>query len=313
MPRPPPRPPPGPTAAWRCLPPGATVAVVAPAGPVAAERLAQVPALLQAQGWVARVAPGCHQQQGFLAGSDHRRLADLQAALDDPTVAAVWCLRGGHGSGRLLPALNLAGLAAAPKPLIGYSDITALHLLLDREGLPALHAPMPASDLLLPGRGADAMALFTLLREGLHAGHTWCHPPAPGPLHRGGVASGRLLGGNLSLLAASAGTPWQPDTRGRLLFIEEVGEAPYRVDRMLLQLQLAGMLAGVAGVLLGSFTEAEDCSAVLQDHLLALGVPLLAGWPAGHGTPNRPLPLGFMATLDADAGTLRFDQDVLRG
>ena len=287
------------------------MAVVAPAGPVDAARLARVPALILAQGWVPRVAPGCALQQGYLAGGDTQRLADLQAALDDPGVAAVWCLRGGYGSGRLLPALNLAGLHAAPKPLIGCSDITALHLLLDRAGLPGLHGPMPGSDLLLPGREADAQALFSLLRQGLRAGHTWSSPPQAGPLHRGGVASGRLLGGNLSLLAALAGTPWQPDTRGRLLFLEDVGEPPYRVDRMLLQLQLAGMLAGVAGVLLGSFTEADDCSAALQDHLLALGVPLLAGWPAGHGRPNRPLPLGFMATLDADAGTLRFDEDVL--
>ena len=225
------------------------MAVVAPAGPVDAAQLAQVPALIRAQGWVPRIAPGCGLQQGYLAGVDSHHQADLQAALDDPGVAAVWCLRGGYGSGRLLPALNLAGLQAAPKPLIGYSDITALHLLLDRAGLPALHAPMPASDLLLPGREADALARFNLLRLGLRAGQAWSYPPRPGTPHQGGVARGRRLGGNLSLLAALAGTTWQPDTRGRLLFIEEVAEPACRVDRVLLQLQLAGMLAGAAGTL----------------------------------------------------------------
>lgn len=301
------------TAPWRCLAAGATVAVVAPAGPADAELVTRIPALIAAQGWQARIYPGCHAREGFLAGGDARRLADLQSAIDDDAVAAVWCLRGGYGSARLLPALNLAGLCAAPKPLIGYNDITALHLLLDHAGLAALHAPMPASDLLLPGREADADALFTLLHRGLDAGTVWTAPQQPGALHHPGVAQGRLLGGNLSTLAALAGTPWQPDTRGRLMFIEEVGEAPYRIDRLLLQLQLAGMLAGVAGMLLGSFSEADDASAVLQDQLLALGVPLLAGWPAGHGTPNRPLPLGVLATLDADAGTLRFDEPVMRG
>lgn len=158
------------------LPAGALIAVVAPAGPADAARVGQVPALVEAQGWRARVYPGCHARNGHLAGPDALRLADLQHAVADPEVAAVWCLRGGYGSGRLLAQIDPALLRAHPKPLIGYSDITALQLLWDRAGLLTLHAPMPASDLLAPAppdRQADADALFGLLRGGLRAGTVW--------------------------------------------------------------------------------------------------------------------------------------------
>ncbi|MEK8049138.1 LD-carboxypeptidase [Ideonella sp. DXS22W] len=300
---------------WRTLAPGATVAVVAPAGPALPERVAAVPALLQAQGWQARLYPGCHTRQGFLAGPDALRVADLMDAFADPQVDAVWCLRGGYGSGRLLPAIDVDRLARHPKLLIGYSDITALHLLLDRLGWPALHAPMPASDLLLPGREADAQALFTLLRDGLRAGDRLAPPLLPDAWCLPGVASGRLLGGNLSLLAALCGTRWQPQAQGALLFIEEVGEPAYRIDRCLLQLRLAGVLDAAAGFVLGSFTEGEAAAeneAVLRDHLGSLGKPVLAGWPSGHGTPHQPLPLGVQARLDAGAGHLTLLQDMLR-
>lgn len=299
---------------FACLAPGATLAIVAPAGPAAAERVAEVPALLAAQGWRSRIYPGCHARQGYLAGPDALRLADLMAAFADPQIDAVWCLRGGYGSGRLLDAIDAEVLARHPKLLIGYSDITALHLLADRLGWPALHAPMPASDLLLPGREADAQALFALLRAGLRAGAVLAPPLLPEAWRVPGAASGRLIGGNLSLLAGLCGTPWQPQTAGALLFIEDVGEPAYRIDRCLLQLRLAGVLQAAAGFVLGSFTEGDGsdaAQAVLRDHLAGLGKPLLAGWPSGHGTPNRPLPLGVGMRLDAEAGTLTLLQDYL--
>jgi muramoyltetrapeptide carboxypeptidase len=296
---------------YRCLRPGDTVGIVAPAGPADPELVARVPALLAAHGLRARVFPGCHLRQGYLAGPDAARLADLHAAWADPELAALWCLRGGYGSARLLPHLDTALLQQSRKLLIGYSDITALHALLDRLDCPALHAPMPASDLLRPGREADEVALFALLTGGLRAGTTWAAAPADGSLRLPGAACGRLVGGNLSLLAALAGTPWQLRTDGAILFLEDVGEQVYRVDRLLLQLDQCGALRGVRGVLLGSFTEDEDPRAVLDAALRPLGVPVLGGWPCGHGTPHRPLPLGVEVTLDADAGTLRFDEDFM--
>jgi muramoyltetrapeptide carboxypeptidase len=304
----------------RPLQPGSLIGVIAPAGPARPEALAQVEPLYARFGHRVRLYPGCFQNTGYLAGSDATRLADLHQALADDDVAALHCLRGGYGAMRLLDGIDDTLVRARPKLLIGYSDITALHALWAGSGLPSLHAPMPASDLVKPGREDDAQALFALLRDGLAAGAVLA--PALDPaaraagLHAGGRAQGRLIGGNLSLVAALLGTHWAWDARGAILFLEDVSEELYRVDRLLTQLRLAGVLDTVAGLVLGSFTEAESPDALLREMLVPLcqrrGVPLLAGWPTGHGTPNRPLPLGVHATLDADAGTLTLAEDFLR-
>ncbi len=287
---------------------GAVVAVLAPAGPVeATARPTLVPALeaLYARhGLQARVMPSCHGEGDYLAGPDSLRLADLHAAPADPDVAAIHALRGGYGCMRLLDAVDTALLRAHPKLLIGYSDLTALHALWAQEGVASLHAPMPASDLLLPCREADADALFTLLRTGWPAGTVLAPPLEPGLPRRAGIAEGRLVGGNLSLVAALMGTPWACDPHRAIVFLEEVNEEPYRVDRLLTQLRLGGVLGAAAGFVLGSFTGRAYPDALLREQLLPLGKPVLAGWPAGHGTPHLPLPLGLRVRLDASAGTL---------
>lgn len=298
-------------APYRCLAAGATIALIAPAGPATEEAASQVPDLIRSLGWQPRLYPSCAARGGYLAGPDAQRLDDLHAAFADDDCAAVWCLRGGYGSARLLPSIDTALLRAHPKPLIGYSDITALHALLLAQRLLGIHAPMPASDLVKPGRDEDTQAIAAWLRHGLRAGTVLAPRRAAGPLHIGGTAAGRLIGGNLALLASLAGTPWAPDYRGAVLFIEEIGEEPYRFDRLLLQLKLSGALGAVAGFVLGSFTEAEDPAPLLRDYLQALGKPVLSGWPSGHGTPNRPLPMGAQVMLDADAGTLTIEQDVI--
>jgi muramoyltetrapeptide carboxypeptidase len=242
-------------------------------------------------------------------------LADLHAALADDEVLALHCLRGGYGSMRLLDGINLDLLRRKPKLLIGYSDITALHALWAREGLPSLHAPMPASDLIKPGREADADALFQMLKQGLQAGDVMAPPlninARNDGLHAPGQATGVLIGGNLSLVAATLGTPWAwtvDAAQGAILFLEDINEEVYRIDRLLTQLRLSGLLDAVAGVLLGSFTEATSPTPLLQQMLATpcqrAGKPLLAGWPTGHGTPNLPLPMGLPVRLDATAGTL---------
>lgn len=302
---------------YPALRPGSLIGVIAPAGPVAPERLAAVPALYAQFGYRCRIYPGCHQRSGYLAGPDAQRLADLHAALADPEVTALHAVRGGYGCMRIVDGVDTTLLRARPKLLIGYSDLTALHALWAREGLPTLHAPMAASDMLLPGREPDSDALFTLLQQGLQAGAVLAPALEASPLHVGGRAAGRLVGGNLSLVAALLGTPWAWDVQGALLFLEDVSEDLYRVDRLLTQLRLAGVLDAVAGIVLGSFTEAETPTPLLQSLLQLLcedqRKPLLAGWPAGHGTPNRPLPLGLHAVLDADAGTLTLGESLLQG
>ena len=288
--------------------------MIAPAGPCAPERVALVAPLFERFGLRTRLYPGCHArhpQHDFLAGDDATRLADLHAAFAETDVAAVFALRGGWGSARLLDRIDTALLRAHPKPLIGFSDITALHALLAREGLVGLHAPMPGSNLVLDGAEADTQALFELLMQPLPAGHCFAPALAADAWRRPGQASGQLIGGNLSIVAALLGTPWAWPREGTILFLEDVSEALYRVDRLLTQLRLAGVLAGARGFVLGSFTEDADPSAVLHEHLASLGKPVITGWPAGHATPNRTLPLGAQVTLDATAGTLTLDEDVL--
>jgi muramoyltetrapeptide carboxypeptidase len=296
---------------WLPLRDGALVGVIAPAGPVDPAVLPAVEALYARHGWRARLYPSCrarHPALPYLAGTDAERLADLHAALADDEVAAIHCVRGGYGAMRLLPAIDTALVRRSPKLLIGYSDITALHALWAAEGLASLHAPMPASDLIRPGRADDEAAWAALLKAGLPAGQVLAPELEPGePVHPG-VAEGVLIGGNLSLVAALCGTPWAWNPHGAILFLEDVSESLYRVDRYLQQLLLAGVLQAAAGIVLGSFTESEAPEALLHERLLPLcraaGKPLLGGWPAGHGTPNRPLPLGLRVRLDAGAGTL---------
>lgn len=291
----------------RCLRPGDRVGVIAPAGPATPERLAQVEPLFARFGLRAKLYPSCHArhpQHDFLAGDDALRLADLHAAFADADHAAVFALRGGWGSARLLPRIDTALLRANPKPFVGYSDLTALHALLVRVGLACFHGPMPASDLVLDGADEDAHALFDALMHPLAAGHVLAPTLLPGAWRVPGVASGPLVGGNLSIVASLLGTPWALPVQGAILFLEDVSEALYRVDRLLVQLRHAGVLDAVAGIVLGSFTEDDDPTAVLREHLAALGKPVLAGWPAGHGRPNRVLPLGVRVRLDAAGGTL---------
>ena len=291
------------------LPEGATLALIAPAGPPRPERLAQAPALLAAMGFKAKLMPGVNAGSGldFLSADDDARLADLHAAFADPEVDAVYALRGGYGCARLLDRIDLELLRRNPKPLIGYSDITTLHALLDGMGLPAWHAPMPASDLLAPGGERDVQAVREALHRGTRAGDVIAPPEMAAAAHAlniGVSAKGRLVGGNLAVYAALLGTPWQPKVDGAILFIEDIGEAPYRVDRMLSQLRLAGLLDAAAGFLVGSFTDEDFPQAVLADYLHATAKPVLAGWPSGHCSPHVPLPLGVLVEMDVRAGRL---------
>lgn len=290
------------------LRPGAHLAVIAPAGPPKAGRLEPVEGWLRERGYAATLLPSCFGPPplDFLAAPDAVRLADVHTAFADPRFDAVLALRGGSGCIRLMDGIDLGLLAASRKLLIGYSDLTVLHALRTRAGIRSLHAPMPASDRGLPGSDADTDALFERLARGWRAGDVvgQAAPHALSHAGRVGPVRGRLIGGNLAMFCALLGTPYLPDVDGALLFIEDISEEPYRVDRMLSQLRLSSVLDRIAGLLVGSFSGAESPDAVLADHLPRLRCPVLAGWPSGHGQPNRPLPLGVMAEMDVAAGTL---------
>lgn len=288
---------------WPPLPAQACLGVIAPAGPPKGASLAQVEPLVTRLGFRAKLFPGCAgpAHLGHLAASDAQRLADLHAAFADPQVDAVLALRGGYGCARLLPDIDTALLQRHPKPLIGFSDLTALHALRLGLDLPGWHAPMPASNWGDgPSAWADALALAVQLRAGLPAGEVLAPALGASSVHRPGRARGRLAGGNLAVLASLLGTPFMPDLRGCLLFIEDVAEDAYKVDRLLGQLRLAGVLSQVSGVLVGSFTEADDPAEVLRDYLAPLAVPVLSGWPSGHCSPHVALPLGADMVLEVD-------------
>ncbi|MCX5232898.1 LD-carboxypeptidase [Streptomyces sp. NBC_00233] len=280
------------------LRPGDTVAVVAPAGPVDATEMSAARSLLEGWGLRVRSTPRLFSTRlGYLAGPDEDRLEDLTEAWLDPEVRGVFCARGGYGTQRIADRLDYPRLAAAgPKFLVGSSDITCLHQAWgDRLGLVTLHGPMPACRPLHDDEETARhlhAALFGPSARSL---------PLTGPVLVPGRAEGRLTGGNLSLLASSTGTRTAPDTEGCVLFLEDVGEDPYRLDRALTQLRRADVLQRTAGVVLGDFSACgppEQVEGVLRDRLSDLGVPVAAGLPAGHGPRQLTLPLGADAVLD---------------
>ncbi|CAG8868410.1 putative murein peptide carboxypeptidase [Pseudomonas fluorescens] len=297
------------------LPHHARFAIIAPAGPARldAERARE---WFESRGHHCELMPGVSQAEGYLAGSDEIRLHDLHTAFADPRIDAIICMRGGYGSMRLLDKIDFELLRRNPKPLIGYSDVTALHTAIARHaGFITFHGAMLNADLLGEKLEPTLSSLLAQLHGRVGSGSVLQHPPAY-PLSEvlPGMASGRLMGGNLSMLAATLGTPGEASLEGCILFMEDINEPLYRIDRLLTQLRLAGRLAGVRAVLAGDFAgiTVEALTPLLQDIFGPLGVPVLAGWRSGHCNPNLCLPLGAQVRLDSTAGTLTLEQDLYR-
>jgi muramoyltetrapeptide carboxypeptidase len=291
--------------------PGDLIEIVAPAGPIEQrDDMMKGVASLERMGFRVRFHEAIFSSTGYLAGPDEVRASGLMRALRDPEVKAVISLRGGYGCARLIPLLQPELLENQAKIFMGFSDLTTLHLYFRRRlGWKTLHGPMATSPTLSNIGSAQEMHLVRLWTDpGYHASlsfpelETWA----------AGAAEGELVGGCLSLLTASLGTPYEMDTDGKVLFLEDLGEPPYRLDRMLTQLRLAGKLERIAGVLLGEF---KDCDSegkppsaedTLRDFMTSLEVPVLAHFPSGHGSENWVLPLGSRIRLDATARTVNF-------
>ena len=285
---------------------GARVALVSPSGP-----LRDVGELVRAEsharlfGWDAVVGPHAMSREGYFAGTDAERGADLTTAIADPTIDGIWCLRGGYGAARLLPQLDLDVIASRPKTLIGYSDITALHAAWQRAGVVSFHGPTARSVFTDFSRQSFARAVVS--------GTDSAGPASDATVLRPGSVTGRLAGGNLALVASLCGTPWAIDFRGAIVVLEDINEATYRVDRMLTQLRLAGAFDGCVGFAFGHCTQCDEhtddgartLAAVVGECADALGVPSLLGIPLGHIDDQWTLPLGALATLDATARTLK--------
>jgi muramoyltetrapeptide carboxypeptidase len=280
------------------------VAVIAPASAFDRASFEAGLALIGAR-YRAEYGPGIFERHRYLAGDDARRLSELDSALADPDIRAVFCARGGYGATRLLARLAAAAPPGPPKLLVGFSDITALHLWLQSHGRISVHGPVLTQLGRLPAGTRER--LFSVLEATSPA------PALSGTLtYVGGVAEGPLLGGNLSVVTRVLGTPFMPALDGAVLLLEDQGERPYRLDRMWTHLQLAGVFDRVRGIVLGSFTGCEERDAsyssaeVLHELALATGLPCAAGFPIGHGDVNEPVPLGVRVRLDADARSLTF-------
>jgi muramoyltetrapeptide carboxypeptidase len=286
---------------------GDRVAVVAPAGPVPAERLDVGLRVLESWGLAVRLgehARGTDDRFGYLAADDAARAADLMAAWCDPEVRAVICARGGYGVQRMVDLLDWQSLSAAgPKVLVGFSDITALHqAFAARLGMSSIHGPVVSS--LGGGDDASRAHLRSLLFDPMPGTSL---TPAPALPLVPGRAEGVLVGGNVALLAAELGTRHSLPAAESIAVLEEVGEEQYRLDRLLTQMLRTGWFDGVRGIVLGDFTDCASPEAVqdlVMDRLAPLGVPMLWGAPFGHEPHNLAFPLGVPAVLDGDAGTL---------
>jgi muramoyltetrapeptide carboxypeptidase len=305
------------------LRPGDTVGLIEPAG-FTEDRFdfAEVLATIRAMGLVPKPAPHVTKRYGYLAGTDKDRAADVNAMYADDEVRAIFAVRGGWGCARMLPFLDFDAIRANPKLLVGMSDITALHLAFAAKGAgPTIHGPNAANSWT--SLAWDSFRRLTFAGEM----PTWRNPDgredrlaqrAAIRTFRPGQASGRLLGGNLTVLSALVGTPYMPDFTGAILFLEDTGEAEYRIDRMLTHLGLAGILGKLAGVVFGQCTRCSGpnpagftLSEVLDQHLAPLGVPAFQGALIGHIANQFSIPVGVRAEIDAAAGTIRMLEPVV--
>ncbi len=290
---------------------GARVALVCPAGPLAGpEDLARAEANARAMGWEPVPGRSVMARDGYFAGTDQQRLDDFNAAIRDRSIDGIWCVRGGYGAMRLMEQLDYDGLRRHPRVLMGYSDITALHAAIEtRCELVTYHAPVARAELSPFSRDSLERAVVKHVDPcGAAAGATTLYP---------GRARGPVVGGNLALLAALAGTAFAPDYDRAIIVIEDVNEDVYRIERMLLTLRLGDAFATCTGIVFGAFTNtperrpeqggARTLEAVLREVAEILRVPCFAGAPIGHIADQWTVPLGARAEIDAEAGTLHVD------
>ncbi len=308
------------------LQPGDTIAFIAPAGPVGIAQVKEYAGRLENAGYHVRIPEGIERKAGYLAGTDQARADELNAAIHDPKVRAIFPCRGGYGLTRILDRIDYAALRRDPKIITGFSDLTALHLAISREArVVTFHSPLPESSLWQTDKehafaaSSFERAVFAGQYKLGTVGYTIELPsdqPRPTTLV-GGKARGRLAGGNLTLISCTLGTPYAIEPKGKILFIEDVHEAPYRIDRYLSQLRLAGVLDSIVGVVAGGFSsndakDAKEIDRVLREYFSSMNKPAVTNFPVGHIARNATLPVGALVELDADTGSLRLLENPVR-
>lgn len=284
---------------------GAKIGVVATAGCVEEGSLTTGIATISARGFQVELSPGVYGSKGYLAGSEEQRASDLDGLFRRSDIAAIFCARGGFGSVQILPRLDKKAIRKYPKIFVGYSDVSILlNWLVQHCGMVVFHGPMVAMDL---ARGLKARSEEHFWATLTGVKRNW--DLKLGEVVRGGAARAEMVGGCLSVLVTTLGTPYAIDTAGKILFLEDVGEKPYRIDRMLTHLKMAGKLENLAGMVFGDFTQCEgegprDVKQIIVEHFSDAPYPVVMGLAAGHGEENLLLPFGVEMALDGNSGTL---------
>ena len=297
----------------RLLRKGDKIAIIAPAGRLPVNGLDEAVRVLTSWGLQVILAKHVYDTDNYFAGKDDDRLTDLQQALDDPSIMAVLCGRGGYGVTRILEKIELEAIKKSPKWVIGFSDITALHLKLEQQGIASIHGPMGTS--FVSGSNQLAInALQGLLFEGVSK------IVASEAVIKHGSVTAAITGGNLSLIIDSLGTAAEIDTRNKILFIEEIGEKTYKIDRMFQQLLRAGKLDKLAGLVIGHFSEIDEGSTpfgeswheVIKNIVEPYSYPLAFGFSIGHEPENMPLVMGglYQLNVDSESATLEWESPV---
>ena len=296
------------------LAPGDRVGIVAPSGRVEEAKVKQ--AVQQFKKWGLEAVEGKHlyDQYDLYAGRDADRLADLQGFINDPDIRAVFCARGGYGTLRLVSRLDLSALKDHPKWISGYSDITVLHAALNQQGLASLHAPMSAN-FAGAQRREDTLEHF---REALF-GQGLAYDCSAHPNNRTGKSKALITGGNLSVMLSLSGTPYDIDTTDKILFLEEIGEYDYHLDRMMMNLKLSGKLSQLKGLIAGQlsgmkkgrFPISQSPEAIIYEHVKAYDYPVCFGFPAGHEEPNYTLVMGQWAEMEVGKKGVELKQSTI--
>ena len=288
------------------LKPGDTMGIVAPAGPFDPDKFMKGKAVLESMGFQTIFDDSIFQKNGFLAGTDFQRADQVNHLFADPSVQAIVCARGGYGSMRILSLLDFETIQKNPKIFLGFSDISALlSVLYDQCGLVTFHGPLVTT--LAKATEKTIMAMKTALVSDASLELI----PEDGTVIKPGVCSGLMAGGNLTTLCHLVGTPFAPNFKEKILLLEDVGEMPYRIDRMLTQMKLAGCFNDMAGLILGTFKKCghlNDVVDIVDNIFKDTDIPILAGFDMGHGTHNLTVPMGMRATLDTDKNQLLFHE-----
>ncbi|WP_196590115.1 S66 peptidase family protein [Pectinatus frisingensis] len=287
---------------------GNTIGIISPASGIAKDEIEHMSAMLKNKGYKIKIGQHAYEQKSYLAGSDDHRAADINNFFMDDTIDAIFCSRGGYGATRILEKLNYAAIKNNPKIFIGFSDITSIHLAIQKKcGLITFHGPM-SRQLCSSSADYNIEYLTKALCSTEPVGQIMAANDMP-PLQplSSGTASGKIIGGNLSLITALLATPYEIETKNTILFLEDVSESPYRIDRMLTQLLSSGKLREVRGIILGEWSNCRAKKAgdftvedIIADRLLPLNIPILAGLPIGHGRYNITIPEGTKVYMDAD-------------